>query len=295
MVKSMTGYGNYESIVDESGVQIKVEMKSVNHRFCEISVRMPRSMLSLEDTIKKLIQQSCSRGRFDVFITLEEEKLANKSLKVDEALLQAFQATAEQLEQKYGIQGQLTISDLLRVEGLFQIEEDQQDIEQYKQEILATVSHSLHRLVEMRIMEGGALALDLQQRILHIRNEITSLQEYAPSVEKQYAHRVENKIKDFLEQRADFDEARLMQEVAIFAEKSNIDEEITRLRSHTDQFQLVLKEETPIGRKLDFLLQEMNREVNTIGSKANDIHISQYVVELKSELEKLREQVQNIE
>jgi uncharacterized protein (TIGR00255 family) len=293
MIKSMTGYGRYEGFIND--IKLTVEIKTVNHRYCELSIRLPRQLMLYEDRIKRQIQEKVHRGRIDVFISFHSDTLAKRKVKLDIELAEAYLSSIQELKDRLHVTGDLTVHDLLTLEDLFQVEEDESDVEQFNVPLLTAVMKATDQLLQMRVIEGKALIEDLSHRVSTIRETVKQITEYAPKVKDQYEKRLETRMKDFLQQRAELDEARLLNEVAVFAEKSNIDEELTRLTSHCDQFTGILALDEPVGRKLDFLIQEMNREVNTIGSKANDIDISQYVVELKSTIEKMREQVQNIE
>jgi uncharacterized protein (TIGR00255 family) len=289
----MTGYGRYEGFLND--IKLTVEIKTVNHRYCELAIRLPRQLMLYEDRIKRQIQEKVHRGRIDVFISFHSDTLAKRKVKLDMELAEAYVSSIQELKDRLHVTGELTVHDLITLEDLFQIEEEESDVEQFNVPLLNAVMQATDQLLQMRGIEGKALLEDLSHRVSAIRETVKQISEYAPKVKDQYEKRLETRIKEFLQQRAELDEARLLNEVAVFAEKSNIDEELTRLASHCDQFTGILTLDEPVGRKLDFLIQEMNREVNTIGSKANDIEISQYVVELKSTIEKMREQVQNIE
>lgn len=293
MIISMTGYGRFETVQEET--KLLIEMKSVNHRFCEVSFRLPRTLMVFEDKLRKIIQEKVHRGRIDVFITLQSENLSKKELKVDWELVQAYIDSSRRIQQEWGLTGEITVKDLIGIQDLFHIEEAETDAEQIQQLLTHAIQKATEQLVHMRIEEGKALAHDLQQRVALIEETIQQLKVHAPKVVEQYRNRLEVRLKEFLEEKAEIEESRLLPEVAIFSERSNISEEITRLESHCQQFRYNLTSKEPVGRKLDFLVQEMNREVNTIGSKANDLLISQLVVELKSNVEKIKEQVQNIE
>lgn len=289
----MTGYGRYEGFLNE--IKLTVEIRTVNHRFCEVSIRLPRQLMLYEDRIKRQIQEKVHRGRIDVFISFHSEFLARRKVKLDWELAEAYVSSIQELKGRLHIEGELTVHDLMTLEDIFQVEEEESDIEPFNVPLLSAVMQSTDQLLHMRVEEGKALAKDLSHRVLTIRETVKLITEIAPKVKDHYEKRLEVRMKEFLQERAELDEARLLNEVAVFSDRSNIDEELTRLTSHCDQFTVILGLDEPVGRKLDFLIQEMNREVNTIGSKANDIDISQYVVELKSTIEKMKEQVQNIE
>jgi uncharacterized protein (TIGR00255 family) len=293
MIKSMTGYGRYEGYFND--VKLTVEIKSVNQRFCEVSIRLPRHLMLFEDRLKRQIQEKIHRGRIDVFVSYQSDTLTKRKLSLDWDLAQEYLSSAQQLKERLQVDGDITVQDLLGIEGLFLVEEEDSDVEQYCIPLLHAVNQATLQLMEMREEEGNALAEDLTKRVISIRETVAMLTEYSPRVKALYQNRLELRMKEFLQDRAAIDEARIINEVAIFADRSNIDEELTRLASHCQQFTRILSLDEPVGRKLDFLVQEMNREANTIGSKANDIEISQHVVELKSNIEKMKEQVQNIE
>lgn len=300
MAYSMTGYGRFETLWQ--GIKLTLEMKSVNHRFCEVVIRSPRHIMFLEEPMKRQIQGHIQRGRIELYITCHNiDALVNKKLQVDWELAEALIHTTHQLKERFDLAGQLTVQDLLGHEGLFQIEEELNTTEEA---LSAALLHALEQvtlqLKEMRQQEGLRLVADLQQRLQSISKLIMDVKELAPRVKESYAQRLEAKLREFMEQRLvstfSMDDSRLLTEIALFAEKTDIDEELIRLASHTQQFEMILTgHEEAIGRKLDFLVQEMNREVNTIGSKVNDSEIRQLVVEVKSQLEKIKEQIQNLE
>lgn len=299
MAYSMTGYGRYETTW--RGAHLTLEIKSVNHRFCEVMIRSPRHLLFLEETLKRHIQAQIHRGRVEVFITLHTDALVKKRIQVDWELAEAFIQTAQHLNERFDLSGPLTVQDILNREELFHVEEELDVSSEALGDLLFEgIDQAIQQLKDMRRQEGLMLIEDLQQRLKEIRACLDQLKEQAPRVNQAFAQRLETKLRDFLEHRLDLpveiDESRLLTEIALFAEKADINEELIRLASHLIQFeQIVNVQDEPLGRKLDFLVQEMNREVNTIGSKVNDSEIRQMVVELKSQLEKIKEQVQNLE
>lgn len=289
----MTGYGRYEGYLND--IKLTVEIKSVNHRFCEISMRLPRHLMLLEDRLKRQIQEKLHRGRIDLFVSYQSDTLVKRVLSLDWELAQAYLSSVQQMKDRLHVAGDITVQDLLSVEDLFRVEEEESDVGHFRKPLLEAVNQATIQLLEMRAEEGMALAQYLKNLVISIQETVYLLTVYSPKVKEHYQKRLELRMKEFLQNRVDLDEARILNEVAIFADKSNIDEELTRLASHCQQFTAILSLDEPVGRKLDFLVQEMNREANTIGSKANDIEISQHVVELKSNIEKIKEQVQNIE
>lgn len=292
VIKSMTGYGRGECVAD--GVVFRVEIRSVNHRFQEVVVRMPRELLQLEEWIKKEVQSTFPRGRLDVFVTIEPVESANSQVDIDWEFAERVSKSVRQLKERFGLSGEMTVSDFTHIPDMFTVQETEANVEAWREPLLGVVREACAALLEMRSSEGAQLAKDVLERIDRIVEHVTLIRERAPEVVMSYRERIEARVRDFL-QELEIDEARLLTEAALYAEKSNIDEELTRLDSHCKQVRDIIALASPVGRKLDFLVQEMNREINTIGSKANDLTISRMVVEVKSELEKIREQVQNIE
>ncbi|SDH91912.1 TIGR00255 family protein [Alteribacillus bidgolensis] len=293
MSVSMTGFGR--AILEQDGGSILVEMKSVNHRFCDIQFRMPRQLLSLEDRLRKCVLEKVERGKIDVFITLEGISPSTKEVNVDWSLLDQYIDQAEELDRLNVFESKLRLQDFLLHPDIAPIEESPQMKEEWQEAIEKAVSKAANELHKMRVEEGIRLQNDVRKRIENMHHLTSQLQEQAPEVVSLYRERLYERIREFIDGEYEPDETRLLQEVAFFAEKINVDEELTRLFSHYDQFILSLEADGAKGRKLDFLGQEMNREINTIGSKANSASLSHLVVDLKSELEKVKEQVQNIE
>ncbi|GAB7388076.1 YicC family protein [Bacillaceae bacterium] len=293
MVKSMTGYGRCE--YEEQGIVYLVEIRSVNHRFCEIIVRMPREWQVLEDEVKKRIQEHVKRGRVDVHIAIEARERPKRRLEVDWNLLRAYLDVIQQLRAELKVGGEISVQQLIQLPDVIVEKEEAMDVARYAPGLLTAVDRAVQELLAMREKEGSALRQDLRGRVRHIESLIDDVAQKAPLVAREYRERLWQRVREWLENKGELDEARLMAEVAIFADKANIEEELIRLRSHCRQFVEILDVRDPVGRKLDFLVQEMNREMNTIGAKANNLFISQKVIDMKSELEKVKEQVQNVE
>ena len=291
MMKSMTGFGRATKHYHHSTLHI--EIKSVNHRFSDQIIRMPKQFLYLEDQIKKIISNYLHRGRVEVFVTLEDEEKKGQEIIVDWPLLDQYYQLFHQLKDKYSIKEPVSLRDLLNQEECFQIAERELDMEELSEILLATVKEAVVQLNNMRAVEGMELYKDLETNLKQTEKWVKQLQSLAPEVITQYREKLKTRIESYLPES--IDEARLITEVAIFADKADINEELVRLHSHIRQFYQIMEEQSPIGRKLDFLLQEMNREINTIGSKANSAAIGSIVVEMKSCLEKMKEQIQNIE
>lgn len=295
MLVSMTGYG--QAYYENENYKINVEMKSINHRFSEVTIRMPRQFLFLEDKLKKQVGRYVQRGKVDVFLTVEGEGLVQRTLQVDWNLMQGFYQMHEEAQKKFSVNQQLSLEKLLLHPDVVTILEQENQSETLASEIVTTTEKAAMALLQMRQKEGASLSNDFQQRLANVTSLCSNISAYAPKVIDAYHSRLVKRVNEFLEGKIDIEEGRILTEIAIFADKASIDEELTRLNSHIEQFLAIIKmpNNIPVGRKLDFLVQEMNREVNTIGSKSNDIHINKQVVELKAELEKIKEQVQNIE
>ncbi|MES5845302.1 MULTISPECIES: YicC/YloC family endoribonuclease [unclassified Bacillus cereus group] len=291
MICSMTGFGR--SKVESDTFQIIVEMKSVNHRFLEMSIRLPKQMTVFEDKIRKIIAQQVRRGRIEVSISIAGEGLVERKLSVNWSLLEQYQSIMEDIKGKFQLQDSITLEQLMAMPEVTAIEEVENVNEQFENSLYEAVRQAAHMLKTMRDGEGERLHKDIAYRLQEIHNCVNAIIPHAPIVTQKYRERLENRLKELHNQ--DLDEQRLLTEVAIFAERCDIHEELVRLQSHLEQFRETLQVEEPVGRKMDFIVQEMHREINTIGSKANDLTISKYVVEMKNNLEKIREQVQNIE
>ncbi|MDD2498607.1 MAG: YicC family protein [Desulfitobacteriaceae bacterium] len=292
MVKSMTGYGRGEAASDSH--RITVEAKSVNHRFLEIVVRMPKQLLPLEEKIKSLVQEKVTRGRVDIFISLEENGEKKRLVKVDKELGLAYYNALRQLADTWGIPEKFDLVQMASLPGLLSLENEEDDLEAVWSVINEALICAMDDLIGMRASEGEKLAKDLLKRRETIAAYVDSIAERSPLVVSEYQEKLSQRIQELLGE-VQIDESRLANEVAFFADRASITEELVRLNSHLEQMSHILSHDDAVGRKLDFLGQEMNREINTIGSKANDLAIGRLVVEVKSELEKVREQVQNLE
>lgn len=287
----MTGFGR--SKLESAAFSVNVEVKTVNHRFCEINIRMPRQLLKIEDKMKKKLNQQLRRGRVEVYVTIDGEGAVSRKVLVDWKLIDEYYQFINQAREKYGIDTKITLHDLLNRNELIHIEENEVGNEELENLVLSATEEAVLQLKQMRIAEGEELKKDLLTSLSHLDSIIIDLKELAPLVVTAYKERLTKRMQEFIQ--GQIDQTRIVTEVAVFADKVDINEELTRLLSHIQQFMKTLNENEPIGRKLDFLVQEMNREANTIGSKANDSKIAKKVVDIKSLLEKLKEQVQNIE
>ncbi|WP_281887824.1 YicC/YloC family endoribonuclease [Paenibacillus sp. YYML68] len=293
MAISMTGFGQAARSI--GGFRIMIDMKSVNHRYCEVAVRLPRELSRFEHMVKQTVQQHVKRGRVDVFVTVERDRQEAHAAVIDWALAEGYKHAAESLSDRLTLPGQLELRDLLTLPGVvsFQDKPDASE-EQLGAELEACAREAVLALVHMRQQEGDFLLQDLQSRMATLRELRHEAARLAPHVVEDYAVRLRARLHDMLQQ-TELDETRLAMEVALLADRASVDEELTRLASHEEQLRGLLQAKEPVGRKLDFLVQEMNREVNTIGSKASHAGLTAIVVEMKAELEKLREQIQNIE
>ena len=291
MVISMTGFGR--SRIVSASFSVNVEVKTVNHRFSEINVRMPRQLLKIEDKIKKKLNEHLRRGRAEVYIMIDGEGAVTRKIQVDWKLLEEYYLFIKQAQDRFNIEGKVLLQDLLTRNDFLHIEEIDEGSEELENLVLKATEEAVLLCKQMRVTEGEELRKDLLTSLQQIDTHIDELKEFAPEVVSAYRERLQKRIEEIIQ--GQFDETRVLTEVAIFADKVDINEELTRLKSHIQQFRQTLNDQEPIGRKLDFLVQEMNREANTIGSKANDSNITKKVVDIKSLLEKLKEQVQNIE
>jgi len=291
MVVSMTGYGRGFS--ESEKLRIQVEVRTVNHRFCEFQIRMPRQLQMLEEKIKKKLTTYIRRGRVEVFVTIEGEGLLHKKVEVDWNLVDQYMSSLDAITFKYQMHPNNLLQTISSLEGVFLIQEQQADTTDVEILLMQAVEKAGEQLKDMRIVEGLVLKNDIKSQLDKLLVLVESLKEYAPLIIEQYRTRLQQRMMEYTS--GVVDETRLLNEVAIFTDKADINEELTRLNSHISQFGMIVEAEEAIGRKLDFLVQEMNREVNTIGSKANDAKIAMKVVEMKSLLEKIKEQVQNIE
>jgi len=291
MVVSMTGYGRATGQVDS--ISMTVEMKSVNHRFLDIAMKMPKQLIVYEDKMKKLINRFIRRGRVEVYINFEGDTFLDKSIQVDWDLVSEYIDSLNMMKKRYSLHDDVKLEHILSLKESIEIIEKPVINHSIESELLQILEEATRQLADMRKAEGDQLKLDLLNRLDLMKKLTIELEELAPNVIEQYRERIEKRISEFMQGKVD--EQRILTEVAIFAEKADISEEITRIHSHIQQFADTIQIDEPIGRKLDFLVQELNREVNTIGSKANDQLIAKNVVELKSIIEKVKEQVQNIE
>ena len=292
MIKSMTGYGSAKGQAGD--LQISVEVKSVNNRYLDASVRMPRSFLFAEDAVKSAIGRHISRGKVDMFINVDSSAADDMSVKVNEALLKGYIDAINLISGKFGLENDLTAVSAGRFPDILSVEKKDLDAEEISAGLVSVAEEALRDFDAMREREGEKLCTDVLSKLETISSLVTVVEEESPRTVEAYRNRLREKISEVLSS-AGVDENRILAEAAIYADRVAVDEETVRLRSHMSQLRSMLAGGSPIGRKIDFLIQEFNREANTIGSKCQNSDIAHVVVELKSEIEKIREQIQNIE
>ncbi len=292
MIKSMTGYGRCENEAD--GRKFSVEIKSVNHRYNDISIRLPKSMNYLEDRTRKTLTKKIMRGKTDVYISFETFSEDDVNIKVNEPLAKAYCEKLNFLRETYNLTGNDTLDLVAKFPDVITVEKVEEDEDTLWNTLLPALEGALDNFIAMRETEGEALKVDILVKADGIESLVEQIRERAPLVAEDYREKLTARLEELLAETP-IDEQRILTEVTIFADRACIDEEITRLTSHISQLRDIFEKDEPIGRKLDFLVQEMNREANTIASKSNDIKITQLTIELKSEIEKIREQIQNIE
>jgi uncharacterized protein (TIGR00255 family) len=288
----MTGYGRGEGVCNCGNVV--VEVRSVNNRYLDCSVKLPRSYLFAEDALKSRVQKATTRGKVDVFVTLDQSAGDGLVVKVNEPLAASYVQALKALGQEFGLRDDVSVSLVSRFPDVLQVTKAPEDTDQLTAELCAVMDTALADYNAMRAREGKKLEEDVLSRLSTMEAFVSRVEERSPQTLAEYRARLEKKMAEVLE-NTQLDEARILTEAAIFADKIAVDEETVRLRSHIAQFREMLKTGGPVGRKLDFLVQEMNRETNTIGSKCNDLEISNVVVDMKAEIEKIREQIQNME
>ncbi len=295
MIKSMTGYGRGESTLYNR--RFIVEIKSVNHRYNDISIKIPRVLNASEEKVKNILIKKIQRGKTDVYINFESFSKDDVKINFNAALSDAYYEQLTELKERYEIHDSISLSLLSRFPDVITVEkfsENEEAVNEMNEALEAALRMALDQFIQMRVREGESLKKDILEKAKFIQAISEKINEKSPELIREYSEKLKAKVSEALGDYA-YDEARLITEVTLLADKTCVDEELTRLKSHVNQLLMILEEDDSVGRKLDFLIQEMNREVNTIGSKSNDLDISRYCVELKSEIEKIREQVQNIE
>lgn len=290
MIKSMTGFGRGE--YENEGRKYTVEIKSVNHKYSDINIRLPRFLNNIEDKIRKRISSVISRGKIDVFINFENYSSQGTNIKINRALAKDYINELKALADETGLEFKVNLIDISKLPEILKLEEDENE-EQIADELMIALDSALEKFISMREVEGQKLVEDIETRIHTIEGKIEEIKKYSGTLVEEYIEKLQARITELL--KTEVDETRLMQEIVFFSDKSSIEEELTRLGSHISQFLNLIKGASPIGKKIDFLIQEINRETNTIGSKANCLEITNRVIEIKTEVENIREQIQNIE
>lgn len=292
MMKSMTGFGR--SQIEEQGYEVVCEIKGVNHRFFDAHIRIPRRYTMLEEKVKELLRKNISRGRLEVNISIDKTRQTSRVIKVDKELAIAYYNSLKDLAENLNISENFKAIDLFRLPDVYNLEDEEENIDIIWTILDKALNDAVDELLEMRLKEGHNLSRDILERNSLILSMVERLEIRSPEVAQEYQDKLQNRIREMISQEF-IDDQRIIQEAAIFADKANVTEEIVRLHSHIEHLDELMMNENSAGRKCDFLVQEMFREINTVASKANDIEMSKIVVEVKAELEKIREQLQNLE
>ena len=291
-MKSMTGYGRARQVLH--GRTVTVELRAVNHRYLDCTVKAPRQFGFLDDAVKKAAAARIARGKTEIYVSVETDEVGDLSVTVNHALAERYLAALRELSERYGLRDDVTVMSLAKLPDVLGSERIEQDADELTQDVLIVFAEACDGFDQMREREGEKLAEDVRNRASVIETLVGEVEKRSPERVAEYREKLLARMREVLES-TDIDETRIVTEAAIYADKTAVDEETVRLRSHLHQLDGMLNEAKPVGRKLDFLVQEMNREANTIGSKANDVEMAQTVVNIKSEIEKIREQIQNIE
>lgn len=292
MTMSMTGFGRGSTV--ETGRSFVIEIKSVNHRYLDLNIKMPKSLISLEDRIREVIKGRLKRGKVDVFVTQKIFERENVEAVLDKSLADSYIKCLHEIRDSYSLRDDISVTNIARFPDVISIEQKEEDFDEIWDIIKKPLNEALGAHIAMREREGKKLCEDIEKKCVNIKNLIYKVEERAPLVVDEYRNKLSERLKKLLDD-SKYDENRVATEIAIFADKASIDEELVRLNSHILQMNETLKLKESVGRKLDFIVQEMNREANTIASKANDLTIVNTILNIKSEIEKIREQTQNVE
>lgn len=292
MLKSMTGYGRAQKILN--GRDITVEIRSVNHRYYEYTSRIPRTYSYIDEKLKALLKTSISRGKIDVSVTINNIEGKDSEIAVNKSIAEGYVSALRGSADELGLKDDLTLSNLIKLPDIFNVQKTPDDEEQVWNDVHEITNEALEKFIDMRSVEGKILGKNIIDKADYILEMVGKIEELSPQTVENYRNRLYKKLSEVLEDK-NIDDQRILTEAAIFSEKIAVDEETVRLRSHISQLKTILESDEAVGRKLDFVVQEINREVNTIGSKAQDLNVTKIVVEMKSEIEKIREQIQNIE
>ena len=293
MIRSMTGFGHGE-VSNDKNQKVTVEMKSVNHRYCDISLKLPKKLAMFEANIRNIMKEYASRGKIDIYVSYEDLSETAVSLHYNQAMAEEYMQVFKKMQEDFNIETKITAEALAKYPEVVTIEEVQQDEEVWWEQIEAALRQAAEKFVETRTIEGANLKRDLLGKLDQMAADVAFIEERSPQIIAEYRSKLEEKVKEFLEDST-IEENRIAAEVTLYADKIAVDEEIVRLQSHISSMTDVLESDESIGRKLDFMAQEMNREANTILSKSSDVDLADHAIELKTNVEKVREQIQNIE
>ena len=293
MIRSMTGFGHGE-VSNDKNQKVTVEMKSVNHRYCDISLKLPKKLAMFEANIRNIMKEYASRGKIDIYVSYEDLSETAVSLHYNQAMAAEYMQVFKKMQEDFGIETKITAEALAKYPEVVTLEEVQQDEEVWWELLEATLRQAAEKFVETRTIEGANLKKDLLGKLDQMAADVAFIERRSPHIIAEYRAKLEEKVKEFLEDSA-IEENRIAAEVTLYADKIAVDEEIVRLQSHISSMTDVLESDESIGRKLDFMAQEMNREANTILSKSSDVDLADHAIELKTNVEKVREQIQNIE
>lgn len=291
-MKSMTGFGRAK--LEKNNRIYSIEIKSVNHKYSDISIKLPKSLNYLEDSIKKQISSKVARGKIDVFVTFENYSEQGKEVAINEELVKEYMEKFKLLAEKNNLSMNIPVTEITKLPDVLTLKETEEEEDTIQNELLECLEQAIHNFIEMRTIEGNKIKEDLKARINKVECDVQKISEYSTRLVQEYVVKLEERIKEILKTDV-VDQSRLAMEVVLFADKCSVEEELTRLKSHIEQFRTLINSEGTIGKKIDFLLQEMNRETNTMGSKSGSLDITNLVVNIKTELEDIREQIQNIE
>lgn len=293
MIRSMTGFGHGE-VSNDKNQKVTVEMKSVNHRYCDISLKLPKKLAMFEANIRNIMKEYASRGKIDIYVSYEDLSETAVSLHYNQAMAEEYMQVFKKMQEDFNIETKITAEALAKYPEVVTIEEVQQDEEVWWELLEAALRQAAEKFVETRTIEGANLKRDLLGKLDQMAADVVFIEERSPQIIAEYRSKLEEKVKEFLEDST-IEENRIAAEVTLYADKIAVDEEIVRLQSHISSMTDVLESDESIGRKLDFMAQEMNREANTILSKSSDVDLADHAIELKTNVEKVREQIQNIE
>ena len=293
MIRSMTGFGHGE-VSNDKNQKVTVEMKSVNHRYCDISLKLPKKLAMFEANIRNIMKEYASRGKIDIYVSYEDLSETAVSLHYNQAMAEEYMQVFKKMQEDFNIETKITAEALAKYPEVVTIEEVQQDEEVWWELLEAALRQAAEKFVETRTIEGANLKRDLLGKLDQMAADVAFIEERSPQIIAEYRSKLEEKVKEFLEDST-IEENRIAAEVTLYADKIAVDEEIVRLQSHINSMTDVLESDESIGRKLDFMAQEMNREANTILSKSSDVDLADHAIELKTNVEKVREQIQNIE